>query len=277
MPNTAAVNNAAFMKEEVKPGKGKEIFKSGHDNFIEMMQMYIKANEVVDPTNHEFKPMEMVTAINQMMVAQGISSMEEETRKTRELHEIGHMLNASKMVGQIVETKGSKFNFNDKFKTSVTYELPKEVSYMQVNILNDKGEIVHTSRVNPKLGTSFLPVGKGSYKWDGTLDDDFRRRHGISEGTVAENGKYRVGFTLFDKDNKVLQNPKTRMPYLIDTTVTDVVTGSMLDDKKAHVRMNDRMMPLESMVGIHDIDKYKRISALETARETAESIADAVM
>jgi flagellar basal-body rod modification protein FlgD len=105
------------------------------------------------------------------------------------LHHLGNTLNSSTalqataLVGRMVETQSDKIQWNPDVNDSVKLRasIPEGVNNIQIQIKDMQGEVMDT-RIFPQVAS-----GEFEYEWDGMVNEDMRVLAGLYQVSISEN------------------------------------------------------------------------------------------
>ena len=166
-------------------------------DFLELLVTQIKNQ---DPT----KPMDtnvMVSQMAQLSAVQGIADLNKTVATMKEAMRANQALAASMLVGRSVMASTDKANLGDTLEGAV--DVPEGAKDVQVNILDDSGNVVKT------LSLGSPGVGKARFSWDGVKDG----------GDKAPQGQYTL------EASAAMGSKRVPLSTLAGTRVSSVSLG----------------------------------------------------
>lgn len=168
----------------------------------------------------------------------------------QETQNASQMLQASANVGRMAEVKGDRFSFDPTNPAQeIKYTLPQGVHSAQIQVLNKKGEVVHSHTLQNEKGGP-LAAKQHTYTFDGKPTTPAGQH--ISEEGCLPAGAYTVRIAVSDQEGKPFTDPNTQKLAQISTTVQSKITGVKKGGGETVFEMGNVTYPIRSLVGLQE-------------------------
>lgn len=125
-------------------------------------------------------------------------------------------------VGMDISYVSAEMNYDGSTPVNINYALASEAVTCNVNVYDEKGELVYTGAAPKDTGTN-------NFTWNGIK----------TNGTAVEPGTYTVKVDALDKDGKAIEN---------STVVTGRVRGIETQNGVVYVLVGERAVAMSSIV-----------------------------
>lgn len=178
------------------------------DRFLKLLVAQMRNQ---DPTN-PMENAEVTSQLAQISTVRGIESLNKSMEGFTSSTTQNAVLSAVNMIGKQVLAPGSKFDFEaqEEGDTRLGFELNAQATRVQVDILDDKGQVVYRHTMEN------LEAGNHSLSWDGT----------DGSGRKVAAGRYQLQVTGTDGEDEV--KPTTLVPATV-TGVAQSANGALLE------------------------------------------------
>lgn len=210
-PANAGVRAAAGLMDGVsQPGQtlDESTADGTEDRFLKLLVAQMRNQ---DPTN-PMENAEVTSQLAQISTVRGIESLNRSMEGFTSSTTQNAVLSAVNMIGKQVLAPGSRFDVEAEQKGDIRlgFELEKQATRVQVDILDDKGQVVYRHMMEN------LDAGNHSLSWDGT----------DGNGQKLGAGRYQLQVTGTDGEEDV--NATTLVPATV-TGVAQSANGALLE------------------------------------------------
>ena len=214
-------------------------------DFKKWIQLTIAGFQHQDPMNPK-DPGAVTAELASVGMAVGFSKIPKELAEVRSLISKSMSLSASGRVGQKVEAQFNQFKLSEGKAVDLGFDLPVSAQKVDVTIYDEKSQPVRrlslkegdVIKVNGKDEIVHLDLGRNNIQWDGLK----------TNGSKAEEGRYRFQVRAFDKNNKPLKDPNTGKNLMIRKYMQGTFEASFMNDKGKNCVMVDGIeMPFDAL------------------------------
>lgn len=147
----------------------------GKDAFMSLLLTQMKNQDPTTP----LKSHEMAAQLAQFTSLEKLTNIDKGIEGLTKSQEPSHNYEALSLIGKVITTDSSKVNHATRDQAhDITFQLPKDVSEVQVVIKDEQGNTIRT------LKAGNLKAGKNEIPWNGEMED----------GTQAQAGNYTASF-----------------------------------------------------------------------------------
>lgn len=207
----AGVTASAGMMDGVKRPEAKldESTADGtEDRFLKLLVAQMRNQDPMNPMENA----EVTSQLAQISTVRGIESLNKSMEGFTATNTQSAVLAAVNLIGKKVLAPGERFEFagTGKGETRLGFELQGKADRVQIDILDDRGQVVYQHTM------SNLDAGNHSLSWDGT----------DAKGQSLAGGMYRLQVTAVDGKTDVKNS--TLVPVTV-TGVAQTATGALLE------------------------------------------------
>lgn len=209
--NGAGVTASAGLMDGVKKPEARldESTADGtEDRFLKLLVAQMRNQDPMNPMENA----EVTSQLAQISTVRGIESLNKSMEGFTATNTQSAVLAAVNLIGKKVLAPGERFEFagSGKGETRLGFELQGKADAVQVDILDEQGQVVYQHTLQN------LDAGNHSLTWDGTG----------AKGLPLKGGMYRLQVTAIDGKTNVKSS--TLVPVTV-TGVAQTATGALLE------------------------------------------------
>lgn len=230
-----------FESKDGASGMHNTVAKTTHSQLEFAQKLLLKQLQCQTPDS-SFDPNQMMESMMGMLTIAQNSELVEMQKESMELQKALFYTSLSAFQGETVEHSGNEFDYQSEDQ-EIIFNLPAKVEKAVLTIHDASNNCV-------KVVPLEKHVGRNSYTWDGTLDNDES-----ADIIHAPKGIYTVYVTAIDVDNEQVD-----VNIRLKSHITDIAYDE-----------NELALPMSGSIPIYDI---KRRSMIKKATERYQEVSN---